>query len=237
MVNLLIIFLEIVIGLISAYLIYYVQKKGNNQADKEDLKKLTEIVEDVKKKNTNEIEIIKANLSLLNDRSKQIFNEEKDSIIVFFAQLNTWIWEALNININDYLKEKIDNIPNRRTMMLDGYNKTKIAFAKVTLIITDEDLINLGKEAIVKTFMIHQLRDQSLKQLYESGILKRGYEIELSKLDFENPNYEFIELNSEIKIIEKKQSNLIKEFNTMNINTAIEAVNTFKNSARLYIRK
>jgi len=101
MVNLLIIFLEIVIGLISAYLIYYVQKKGNNQADKEDLKKLTEIVEDVKKKNTNEIEIIKANLSLLNDRSKQIFNEEKDSIIVFFAQLNTRIREAINININD----------------------------------------------------------------------------------------------------------------------------------------
>ena len=121
--------------------------------------------------------------------------------------------------------------------MLDGYNKTKIAFAKVTLIITDEDLINLGKEAIVKTFMIHQLRYLSLNNLYENGIQKRGYEKELSKMDFENPSYEFMDLLSAIENLEIMQRKVIKEFNSTDINTAIEALNTFKNSARYYIRK
>lgn len=68
--QLIIIFLQIAIGLLSAYLLYYAQQKGKNQADKEDLKKLTEVVEEVKKKNNEEIELLKANLSLLTDREK-----------------------------------------------------------------------------------------------------------------------------------------------------------------------
>lgn len=62
--QLIIIILQIVIGLLSAYLLYYAQQKGKNQADKEDLRKLTVIVEEVKKKNNEEIELLKANLSL-----------------------------------------------------------------------------------------------------------------------------------------------------------------------------
>ncbi|HET6992310.1 MAG TPA: hypothetical protein VFJ43_13340, partial [Bacteroidia bacterium] len=63
MINFIIIILEIIVGLLSAYLIYYAQQKGKNQADKEDLRKITEIVEEVKKKNNEEIELLKANLA------------------------------------------------------------------------------------------------------------------------------------------------------------------------------
>ena len=52
--NFYIITLQIIAGLLSAYLIYYAQQKGKNQADKQDLKKLTEIVEDVKQKYVQE---------------------------------------------------------------------------------------------------------------------------------------------------------------------------------------
>jgi len=204
----------------------YFQQRARNKADLAFKNKLTSIEEAIKTANALQI-----------DRSKQIFSEEKDSIIVFFAQLNTWIWEALNINIYDYLNENIDKIPNRITMMSDGYNKTKIAFAKVTLIITDEDLINLGKEAIVKTLMIHQLRYKSLKNLYEYGIENRGYEKELSKMDFDNYSYEIMELNGAIENLDTMKIKVIKEFNSMDFNTAIETLNSFKNSARDYIRK
>lgn len=163
--QLIIIILQIVIGLLSAYLLYYAQQKGKNQADKEDLKKLTETVEEVKKKNNEEIELLKANLSLLTDREKQIFGEEKQAIIDFFAQLNSWVWDSLNIYIYEYNHTNYQDISTRLIAMRDAYNQTNVAFAKVQLIATDKDLIKAGHTAIIKTLELHHFKESLLQRL------------------------------------------------------------------------
>ena len=86
MSNPLLLTLEIIIILAYPFLVTYINQRVKNKADIQVLKKLTEIEEGVKTVNALQI-----------DRGKQIFSEEKDSIIVFFAQLNTWIWESLNV--------------------------------------------------------------------------------------------------------------------------------------------
>ncbi len=148
MTDIVIIALEIIIGLLSAYLIYYAQQKGKNQADKEDLKKLTTIVEDVKKKNSEEIELLKANLSVLTDREKQIFSEEKEAIIIFFSQLHKWIWDSLNIYLNEYNHSNYKELSDRLIIMRDAYNQTNVSFAKVQLLVKDETLIKAGHDAM-----------------------------------------------------------------------------------------
>ena len=234
--------IEIVIGIISAYLLYYVHKKGQNQADKEDLKKLTEIVEDVKMKNNIEIESIRANLSLLTDRGKQIFSEEKDSIIVFFAQLNTWIWESLNNNIDDYTISNFDDIPNKLIHMQDDYNKTKVTFSKVVLIINNSELVSKGKEAINTTYQLHIYRTAYLKELYKIINQIKESKTELAKTygneeDAENYIAQYgIIYNKSISA----KVEIMKEYNVKNIvlfDTAIISVAIFKESAQNYLRK
>jgi len=242
MENLIIIPLEILLFFLSAYLIYYVHKKGQNQADKEDLKKLTEIVEEVKLKNSKEVESIKANLSLLTDRGKQIFSEEKDSIIVFFAQLNTWIWVSLNITTNDYNTGNFNDISKRLIEMEEAYNKTNMSYSKVVLLINNIDLINEGQEAINKLYEVQKLRIRLLNKLYTNCLVMNNWDEEISKINKDDIRQQS-DLHSllDASFNLEKQTKSIKsdyiEFNTVAFNSALDAINIFKDSAQRYLRK
>lgn len=160
-----IISLQILISLFAISLTFYLRQKGKNQANKEDLKKLTQIVEEVKKDNNKEIELLKASLSLLNDKEKQMFGEGKEAITLFFASLNTWIWDSLNIYIHEYNHANYQEISTRLIAMRDSYNKTNVSFSKVKLMIDDENLIATGHEAIIKTLELHHFKEGLLKRL------------------------------------------------------------------------
>lgn len=241
--QLIIIFLQIVIGLLSAYLLYYAQQKGKNQADKEDLKKLTEIVEEVKKKNNEEIELLKANLSLLTDREKQIFGEEKQAIVDFFAQLNTWIWDSLNIYIHEYNHANYQDISTRLIAMRDAYNQTNVSFSKVQLIATDKDLIKNGHDAIMKTLELHHFKERLLKRL--SSTL--GWEkilvdqIVNKEVDFRTITTELREFyQRQAEKYEKDKKAITDEYFAKNqeiFKPAIDKVNNFRDLAKQYLRK
>src|SRR5689334_7623241 len=97
-----IIALEIVLALLSTYLVYYVQQKGKNQADKQDLQKLTEIVEEVKQKYVRENELLKSSLSVFTNKQNILFAEGKDAIVEFYSNLNKWLWHNLNISAHEF---------------------------------------------------------------------------------------------------------------------------------------
>src|SRR5690554_4588920 len=90
---------EIIMVIFGAYLLYYVREKGKNQATKEDLKEITDTVEEVKRKYTEENELLRANLNILTSKKNIMFTEEKEAIVQYFAQLNKWIWHDLNVQI------------------------------------------------------------------------------------------------------------------------------------------
>ena len=241
--QLIIIFLQIVIGLLSAYLLYYAQQKGKNQADKEDLKKLTVIVEEVKKKNSEEIELLKANLSLLTDREKQIFVEEKEAIVIFFAQLNTWIWDSLNIYIYEYSHFNYQDISTRLIAMRDAYNKTNVAFSKVKLIVKDEDLIKAGHEAIMKTLALHHFKEGLLKRLLSTLSWEKILvdQIVNKQIDFRTMTSDlrdFYQRQAEEQ--EKDKKEITDEYFAKQndiFNPAIGEVNNFKDKAKVYLRQ
>ena len=130
MTDFVIILLQIIVGLLAAYLLYYAKQKGKNQADKQDLQKLTEIVEEVKQKNSEELELLKTNLSLLSNRHLQIFSEEKDAIVKFFSQLNSWIWDSLNIQLSEFNHTNYSDLSKRIIKMRDAYNEVNVTLAK-----------------------------------------------------------------------------------------------------------
>lgn len=241
--QLIIILLQIVIGLLSAYLLYYAQQKGKNQADKEDLKKLTVIVEEVKKKNNEEIELLKANLSLLTDREKQIFGEEKQAIIDFFAQLNRWIWDSLNIYIHEYNHSNYQEISSRLITMRDAYNQTNVTFSKVRLIVTDEELIKAGHEAIMKTLELHHFKEGLLKRLvstlsWEKILVDQIVNKEVDFRTMTSDLRDFYQRQAEKH--EKDKKAITDEYYAKNqdiFTPAIGEVNNFKDKAKVYLRQ
>jgi hypothetical protein len=243
MTQLIIIILQIIIGLISAFLLYYAQKKGINQADKEDLKKLTQIVEDVKKKNNEEIELLKANLSLLTDREKQIFEEEKEAIIVFFAQLNTWIWDSLNIYIHEYNHSNYQDISTRLISMRDSYNRTNVTFAKVRLIVNDDELVKAGHETINTTLNLHHFAEGLLKRLLSTLSWEKVLvdQIVNKQIDYRTMTSDLRDFYMEqAKQHEKDKKGITDEYFAKHNDyfcPAMQVVNSFKEKAKEYLRK
>lgn len=91
-VNFFIIVFQIILGLLSAYLIYYSQQNGKNQADKQDLKKLTEIVEELRQKYVQENQLLKSSIGVLTNKQNVLFSEGKNATIEFYSNLNKWLW-------------------------------------------------------------------------------------------------------------------------------------------------
>ncbi|MEO7044915.1 MAG: hypothetical protein ABI091_06375 [Ferruginibacter sp.] len=234
-----IIMLQVVIGLLSCYLIFYAQQKGKNQANKEDLKKLTEVVEEVKKKNAEEIELLKANLTILTDKKAQLFNEEKEALIIFFSKLHTWIWDSLNTHLNEYNPTNYSDLTNRIMRMRDAYNETNISFAKVQLLIKDNNLINTGNEAIIETLKLHHFIEDLIQRL--SRCLS-SEKILLEQITSDNPDFKRSVITHSF-ISQAKDNQTVKnevwdEFMAKNkeiFGAAIIRVNDFKNKAKKYL--
>lgn len=242
MTDIIIITLEIIVGLLSAYLIYYAQQKGKNQADKEDLKKLTEVVEDVKRKNNEEIELLKANLSILTDKKAQLFTEEKEAIIVFYSQLNKWIWDSLNLHLNEYNHTNYTELSNKLIQIREAYNSTNVAFAKVQLLVKDENLIKAGHEAIMETLKLHHFKEGLMQQLtttlaWEKGMVESllSNKEDLGKLpelrDFYKEQAQ--KRDAEKKAVWEEYLQKNQEF----FGNAIKKINSFKDLAKKYLNE
>jgi len=166
--NFWIILLQIIIAALWLYLVNYVKKKANNQADKEDLKKLTEIVEEVKRKNSEEMEFLKANLDIISSKEKEIFNEEKLAVIEFYTQLHKWIWSSLNIYLNDFNYFNYENIDGKIEEIRNSYQNVQISFGKVQLFVDDKDLIDKGNQLIKKSLDLHHFVEDKLNRLKQT---------------------------------------------------------------------
>src|SRR6478736_2926741 len=109
--------LQIVLILVIGYFIFhfksYFKKKGENLADKEDIGELTEIVEEGRTRYSSDIENLKAELSLFTQKKSSVFEEEKGALIVFFSQLNIWIWETLRIEAHEYFHGNYEDLSDK----------------------------------------------------------------------------------------------------------------------------
>lgn len=163
--NFIIITFQIIAGLLTAYLIFYAQQKGKNQADKQDLEKLTEIVEDVKQKYVQENELLKSSLNILTNKQNILFTEGKNAIIEFYSNLNKWLWHNLNISAHEYNHTNFTELSSRILTMRDHYNDTNISYGKIQILLNDDTLIAAGHEAVMETLYLHQFIEKTLKGL------------------------------------------------------------------------
>lgn len=160
-----IILLQIISGLLTAYLTYYVQQKGKNWADKEDLKAITGIVEDVKQKYQADNERLRAELAVLTNRKTKDFTDEKESVVLFYTSINEWLWDKTNISFINYDRDNYQELSEKLIALNSNYNQVNVLYSKMQLLVDNKDLVNKGHELITEALHLHQFVETQGKNL------------------------------------------------------------------------
>lgn len=163
--QIIILILQIVLIVLSTYIIYYVIEKAKNQAKIGDIDRITKIVEDVKQKYTTEHELLKTSLDLLANKQNILFSESKDNLIELFSNLNRWMWHCLNFKVHEYNQTNYMEIQDGLFKINDYYNDVNISFGKSQLLINDDNIIKAGHETIMEILLLHQYVEGTLKTL------------------------------------------------------------------------
>lgn len=101
--NLLVIAGIVILGLfIKSYLPSYMDQKGRNLAQKEDVQEITKKIEAVRSEHAAEIEKLKADLTLTIQNELLVQEQERDALLHFFEHCQTLLVDKLQINPGDF---------------------------------------------------------------------------------------------------------------------------------------
>jgi hypothetical protein len=196
----LIILVCICIVLITAELLF-IYSQGRKTADKSDVSLLTGMLKQVHERNIEENELLKSNLNIHTGQNNHIYNERKKAILDFFSSLNTWMWDGLNISVQDYNHTNFEEITRRMTSIRDYYNQTNITFAVMQLTIDSEQLIKTGYEAMMDTLKLHHFVESTMKNYQKSLSWEKTLLDKITSKD-----YDFFKLSPDMKSIYERQA-------------------------------
>lgn len=249
--------LEVVLFVLSSYLLFYKQFIGElakQTAELKTVKQKTEKIEEVKNSFGKDlenfkqalqldlgkqIEPLRTELAVLANKRGQIFSLEKESIVEFNAAINTWIWAEMGFNIYIHSSEKPEQLKTDYTRINNAYNNTQIAYAKMKLIVNDVQINNEAHNAIMKALTLkHFIDDKHLRLETKLAItqavdrlFKKSVE---SKSDFFMQHY--ASMSSDLA---KQKEQILKDYEEgyqEHFKPAITAVNRFTELAKQHIK-
>ena len=221
------------IALFSGFLVLivsYLKNKGKNLADKEDIQKITALVEEVKTDFIKETEFLKANLNILTNTQLNLISEERNAIIDINKCYFAWFDSYLRMPhvSSSYSNEEIDKFEDRRNAMYETLSNSEAIF---NLLVSDDELKSL----------MSSLKIQSLKNIskiapkFTSSITKNNLELDRAKKKLEGDL--FIKKHSKlmeerIKIISKGHEGMLEAYKSL-----VEIKQEFQHKCRDYLYK
>jgi hypothetical protein len=105
-----------IIAGLGAFLGSYLKKKGENLATQEDLKNMTEKVEEIKTKFTTQIEELKSDLFLKTDTKSKYLTEKREAYLNLYSKLIYWYKLCIEFSLEEVYfptKDIVKNIKGR----------------------------------------------------------------------------------------------------------------------------
>ncbi len=180
---------------------YLIFTQGRKNADKSDVRMLTDILSQIHDRNMEENDLLKSNLNIHTGQNNHVFNERKNAILAYFSSLNTWMWDGLNISVQDYNHVNFEELSKRVTNIKEYYNQANISFAVMQLTIDSEQLVKLGYEAMMDTLKLHHFVENTMKNY------KKTLSWEKTLLDkITSKDYDFFKLSPDMKSFYERQA-------------------------------
>lgn len=180
---------------------YLVYTQGRKNADKADVRMLTDILSQIHDRNMEENNLLKSNLNIHTGQNNHIFNERKHAILAYFSSLNTWMWDGLNVSVQDYNHVNFEEITRRITNIKDYYNQTNISFAVMQLTINSEQLVKIGYEAMMDTLKLHHFVENTMKNYQKTLSWEKTLLDKITSKD-----YDFFKLSPDMKSFYERQA-------------------------------
>jgi len=190
--------ITILLGLAEIYLTY---SQGRKFADKSDIRLITDILSQIHDRNMEENDLLKTNLNIHTGQNNHIFNERKNAILAYFSSLNTWMWDGLNVSVQDYNHVNFEEITRRITNIKDYYNQANISFAVMQLTIESEQLVKIGYEAMMDTLKLHHFVENTMKNYQKTLSWEKTLLDKITSKD-----YDFFKLSPDMKSFYERQA-------------------------------
>jgi hypothetical protein len=181
--------------------IYLTYTQGRKYADKSDVRLLTDMLSQIHDRNMEENDLLKSNLNIHTGQNNHIFNERKNAILAYFSNLNTWMWDGLNLTVQDYNHVNFEEITKRITNIKDYYNQANISFAIMQLTIDSEQLVKIGYEAMMDTLKLHHFVENTMKNYQKTLSWEKTLLDKITSKD-----YDFFKLSPDMKSFYERQA-------------------------------
>ena len=188
--------IQFVLLIAAVYLAFfksYLTEKGKSAALKEDLQGLTRKVESVKDEFAKEQEILKTNLQRILTNEISYRNEERNALIEFHGIINEWLYSIDEIRFGNFSAGNVDSLITVRNKVASYYAKAGISNSKISLLITDDELVKRANELFQNALDYYLWADMKFLKLQQNcedqksltdqiNIIIRDYKKEDAKL-------------------------------------------------------
>jgi hypothetical protein len=181
-------FLTVVLGLITFYLFKnywpkYFEAKATNQATKEDIGDITEIVENIKSDLMQQNELLKAQLSFKNQHRLNLKTAEREAIIEYNKRISAWVYSLIRFTLSGY---NIDNFKELKQMSVE-FSKRQyecdLAEAHLFLFMHDKVFLELKRDLTISVIELEGIVEQNIHKVYGT-FSKASFELDREKENF-----------------------------------------------------
>ncbi|MDF2188545.1 hypothetical protein [Paraflavitalea sp. CAU 1676] len=166
-------FATIIVSLFAFYLLKnywpkYFERKAENQATKEDIGEITEIIEHIKSDLAKQNEFLKAKLSLANQHKLNLKSAEREAMLEFNKQKSAWIYSLLRFS---FYKYHLENYRDINLAVLDNQKRQyeyDLAAAHLTLFTHDNEFIGLKSKLIDEVLELDKILFNTIYDLFLS---------------------------------------------------------------------
>jgi hypothetical protein len=189
----------IVFYLFKSYWPKYFEAKGTNQATKEDIGEITEIVETIKSDLIQQNELLRAQLSLNNQHILNLKTAEREAIFEFNKQLSAWLYSVVRFSFSAYNQDNFKDLKLKSADFSKRQYECDLAEAHLTLFMNDQEFLNLKRDLIVAIINFQADTEELMHKVYH----------QYSKCEFDLGLEDTLAKQSEIIAKSNKQINLL----------------------------
>ncbi|MEO4005820.1 hypothetical protein [Flavobacterium sp. CAU 1735] len=214
--NFILIFISLsIFYLFKNFLPKYFETKASNQATKEDIGEITEIIENIKSDLFQQTEFLKAQLSLTNQHKLNIKSAEREAMFDFNKQKSVWIYSLIRFsfykyNFETYKEVGLEYLENQKRQY-----EYDLAAAHLVLFIHDSEFMELKEKLVNEVIELQKIVSDTIYSLYEA-FWKAETNLNLEKDDQIRQDIRYNFNEELLVIVDEHNKKALKQFEEVN---------------------
>jgi hypothetical protein len=216
------IFIQAIVFIIGLFLFFifknfwpkYFEAKGINQATKEDIGEITEIVESIKTDLLKRTEELKAELSLSNQHRLNLKTAEREAIFDYNRKLSAWIYYLVRFRLSTYNFYNYKELKKEEQKLSKLKYECDLAENQLVLFMHDKEFLEIKRDLTVSIIKYEGILEKAMQEVYHLH-LKSELDIEIAeqkdKSKIKGSMYEQLKF-----LLEKHHEETLKQYKIIN---------------------